>query len=165
MNHSGRWLPAGMPPVLSSGIALLAGLDVLVVTAVSVHTLAASVLGVVLLAVGLLHGSSSVFTLGTGALFGAIILAGLLGMAPVLLLAAAFLVVVAWDVGRNGFSIADEIGRGVSTLRIEIVHAVSSIVVLAVGSSVGYAVYLTVTGRQPVLALVALLVGVIALQG
>lgn len=152
-----------MPPVLSSTIVVVAALGVLVITAISVYPLAASALGMILLVLGLLRGSSDVFMLGAGALFSAIVLAGLLGMAPVLLLAAAFLAIVAWDVGHNGFSIADELGRDASTLRIELVHAVSSIVVFAVGSIVGYTVYLIVTGRQPVLALIALLIGVVAL--
>lgn len=152
-----------MPPVLSSAIVLLAALGVLVITAVSVYTLIASIIGVVLLAVSLVRKSPSIFSLGMGALFGSILLAGLVGMAPMFLITASVLAVVAWNVGRNGFSIATEIGHGVSTLRIEIIHAISSIVVLAVGSSVGYAVYLVMTGGQPVLALLALLIGIIAL--
>lgn len=158
-----------MPPKLSSAIVLLAALGVLFITAVSVFTVTVSIIGVVLTAVSLVRWSTRLFPLGVGALFGAILLAGLFGMAPVFLLTASFLVVVAWDVGQNGFSIAAEMGPGVSTLRIEIIHAVSSIVVLAAGSSVGYAVYLVMTGGQPVLALFALLVGIftllIALQG
>ncbi|AFK21087.1 hypothetical protein E6P09_18140 (plasmid) [Haloferax mediterranei ATCC 33500] len=152
-----------MPPLLSSGIALLAAIATLVITAVSTYTLAASALGVFFLLVGLVRGSTEIYTLGTVLLVVAIILAGMLGMAPLFLLTAAFFALIAWDVGQNGFSIADEVGSGVSTLRIEMVHAVSSSVVFAAGSSVGYAVFLTMTGRQPVLALVALLVGVVAL--
>lgn len=152
-----------MPPKLSSALVLLAALGVLVITAVSVYTLTSAVIGVVLLAVSLLRRSANVFTLGTGALFGAVVLAGLLGMAPLFLLTASFLVLIVWDVGQNGFSIANELGRGGTTLRIEIVHAISSIVVFTAGSSVGYAVYLMMTGGQPVLALFALLVGIIAL--
>ncbi|RDI69970.1 hypothetical protein DWB78_17235 [Halopelagius longus] len=141
----------------------MATLGVLFITAVSVYPLGASITGIVLTAVSLVRGSTRLFSLGVGALFGAVLLAGLLGTAPVFLLAASFLLVVAWSVGRNGFSIAAELGRGVSTFRIEIIRAVSCIVVFAAGSSVGYAVFLGMTGRQPVLALFALLVGVVAL--
>jgi len=162
MREEGRFA-AGTPPVVSSVTVLFAALGVSVVTAVSVYTLSASVLGGILLVVSLLRGSRGVFTLGAGSLFAAVVLAGLLGVAPIYLLAAALLVVVAWNVGHNGFSLADEVGRGASTARVELVHAVSSVVVLAVGASTGYGVYLTVVGGQPVLALAALLVGAVAL--
>ncbi len=156
-------------PLLSSAVVLVAAGGVVLITAVSAYTLVAGALGIVLLVTGVARGSSRMFTLGTAMLFVGIVIAGMLGMAPVFILLAAFLAAIAWEVGQNGFSIAEEVGHEAPTLRIELVHVVCSIVVLVAGVSVGYAVFLAATGGQPVLALVALLVGavvlLVALQG
>lgn len=150
-------------PLLSSVVALLAAVSTLLITAVSVYTLVAGVVGIVLLVIGVVRGSSRIFTIGTAMLFVGVVIAGMVGMAPVFLLVAALLVATVWEVGQNGFSIAEEVGKEVPTLRIELVHLTSSIVVLVAGVSIGYAVFLTATGGQPAIALVALLVGVIVL--
>ncbi|WP_455583668.1 DUF7519 family protein [Halogeometricum borinquense] len=144
-------------------MALSAGASAVFVTAVSPYVLALGILGLVLLAVGLFRASPKTFAVGTGLLFVGVVVAGILGMASVYLLLAAFLVVIAWTVGQNGFSIGAEVGTDAPTLRIELVHLVSSMAILVVGASVGFGVFLTATGGQPVLALVALLVGVVAL--
>lgn len=150
-------------PLLSSIITLVAAVGVLLITAVSVYTLVAGAIGIVLLVIGVVRGSSRLFTIGTAMLFGGVIIAGMLGMAPVFLVLAAFLVMITWDVGQNGFSIAEEVGHGIPTLRIELVHVVSSLIVFVIGVSIGYAVFLTATGGQPAIALIALLVGGIVL--
>lgn len=151
------------PPTLSIAAALIAAVGSALLTAVSVHSLAAGVVGVVSLAVGLRRGSPSAFTVGAVALFAGVLVAGVLGASPELLLLAAFLTVIAWETGRNGFGIAAEVGRDAPTLRVETLHLVSRIVVLTVGMSVGYAVFRGVTGGRSVLAVVALLVGAVAL--
>nr|WP_206537077.1 hypothetical protein [Haloferax mucosum] len=152
------------PPLVSSSVALLSATVALVLTAVSTYTLAAGALGAVVALVGFTRGSRGTHALGTALLAGSIVLAGMLGVAPRFLLAAACFALVSWDVGRNGFSIVAEVGSEAPTLRIELLHAVSSTVVFALGSSVGYAVFLTATGTQSVLALLALLVGSVALS-
>lgn len=148
--------------LLSSVVALVAAVGVLLITVVSVHTLVAGATGIVVLLIGVARGSSRLFTLGTAILFSGIVIAGMLGMAPVFLLLAAFLVMIVWEVGQNGFNIAEEVGQEAPTIRIELIHVVSSIVVLGIGMSVGYAVFLATTGGQSAIALIALLVGVIA---
>jgi hypothetical protein len=150
-------------PVLSSVVTLLAAVGVLLVTAVSAYTLVVDTIGIVLLVISVVRGSSRIFTIGIAMLFGGIVIAGMLGVAPVFLLLAAFLGAIVWEVGQNGFSITREVGHGVPTLRIELVHLVSSVVVLVAGVSIGYAVFLTAMGGQPAIALIALLVGVVAL--
>ncbi|KZN23914.1 hypothetical protein A4G99_13875 [Haladaptatus sp. R4] len=163
MHRSTGWISRGTPPLFSTVVALLAAFGVLLVTAVSVYTLIASVSGVVFLVVGLVRGSSEILTVGSAVLFGAVVVAGLLGIAPLFLLIAAFLTVISWDVGQNGLTITDEVGREVSTLRIEGIHLVSHVVVLTVGATIGYVAFRSATGGYPVFALIALLVGVIAL--
>ncbi|WP_423743338.1 hypothetical protein V5735_09725 (plasmid) [Haladaptatus sp. SPP-AMP-3] len=156
-------LADGTPPLSSSAVTLLSALGVLFLTAVSAYTLVAAVFGLLFLLVGLVRGSSGVFSLGIALLFVAVVVAGLLGMSPLFLLVAGFFTVLAWDVGHTGFGINEEMGRGVSTLRIELVRSASGLVVLSVGAVIGYAVFRTATGEQSLLALVALLVGALAL--
>lgn len=150
-------------PLLSSVVTLLVAIFTLLITSVSIYTLVAGAVGIGLLLISVIRGSSRIFTIGIAMLFGGIVIAGMIGMAPMFLLVAAFLVAIVWDVGQNGFTIAEEVGKGVPTLRIELIHLISSIVVLVAGVSIGYAVFLTVSGGQPAIALVALLVGVVVL--
>lgn len=150
-------------PWVSAGISLASGIGALVVIAVSVPTLAGGVLGVCLLAVGLYRRSHLLVDGGGVALVGGLVFASFVGMTPSLVLLAAVLTVVAWDVSRNALGIAAEVGNSSSTTRIELVHAISSIVVFAAGSSISYAVFVGTLGQESVPALAALLIGVFAL--
>ena len=161
--RTGWWQTSDQVPLVSAGLSLGAGVGALVVVAVSLSTLACGFLGVCLLAAGLAQRSQLLFDVGAVALVSSLIFASFAGLPSSLILLAAFFTVAAWDIGRNAFSIASEIGTTVSTVRIELVHAISSIVVFAAGSSIGYAVFVGKFGQQSVLALAALLIGVFTL--
>lgn len=156
-----RSVSAGTP-LPSSVVSLAAAVAASVVTAVSAYALAASVAGLVLLGVGVVRASSRAFTAGTGLLFAAVVVAGMLGMAPVYLLVAAFFVLSSWEAGQYGFGVAAEVGHDAPTRRIELVHLLGSTVVLVAGASVGFGAFLATTGGKPALALLALLVGTVA---
>ncbi len=155
--------PDSAPPLRSSGGALAAAIGAAVITAVSVPALAMGALGVLSLAGALTFGVESAYAPGIALLAGSVVLAGVLGLKPPFLLAAAFLVLLAWDVGKHGFGIAREVGREPSTFRIEAVHGLSSALVYAAGATLGYGIYAGVTGGRSVVALLALLVGSVAL--
>lgn len=155
--------PDSAPPLRSSGGALAAAIGAAVITAVSVPALAMGALGVLSLAGALTFGVESAYAPGIALLAGSVVLAGVLGLTPPFLLAAAFLVLLAWDVGKHGFGIAREVGREPSTFRIEAVHGLSSALVYAAGATLGYGIYAGVTGGRSVVALLALLVGSVAL--
>lgn len=141
-------------------MAALAAVGSFLVTAVSAYAAVAGAVGVAAVVAGLSAGSRPVFSVGVAVLFGGVVAAGVVGLPPAFLLLAAFLTVVAWDAGRTGFGIAAEIGRETPTRRIEVVQLASSAVALVAGASVGYAVFRSTTSGGPVVALVALLVGV-----
>lgn len=162
MSRSRDALPGGVPTP-SGVLSLAAATAGVVVVAVSPYTLAAGVLGLALVAVGLGRRSGRAFSAGAACLFAAVVVTGALGMAPSFVLLAASLVAVSWSVGRNGLTIAAEVGADTPTLRVEAVHAVGTVALLAVGASVGFGVFLVATGGHSALALVALLVGVVAL--
>ncbi|WP_229774112.1 DUF7519 family protein [Halocalculus aciditolerans] len=148
---------------MSAGISLAAAIVVPLVIAVSLPTLVGGVLGVCLLAAGLSRQSRLLVDSGGVVFVGGLVFASLAGVAPSLVLTAAVLTMVAWDVGRNALGIAAEVGDSPATTRIELVHAISSIVVFAAGSGIGYAVFVSTLGQGSVWALAALLVGVFAL--
>ncbi|WP_188879292.1 DUF7519 family protein [Halarchaeum nitratireducens] len=148
---------------MSAGVSLITGLGALVVIAVSIPTLVGGVLGVCLLAAGFFRQSRLLVDGGGAAFVGGLMFAGLAGMAPSLVLIAAVLTVIAWDVGRTALGIAAEVSDPSATIRIELVHAVSSIVVFTAGATIGYAVFVRTLGQGSVWALAALLAGAFAL--
>lgn len=113
--------------------------------------------GLVLVVWGLLAGTRRIVTVGAVALLGGVLYAGLAGAPAVLLLGGVGASVFAWD--SSGFSIdlGAQLGREAATTRLEVVHAVASAAVALATAGVGYAVYLTATGGQPMAALLLLL--------
>lgn len=150
-------------PLLSGGVALLATVGAALVVAVTTYSILAGVVGTILVVLGLVRGSVRLLTAGAASLFVGVLVAGTLGLQPAFLLSGAFLAAMAWDAGRMALSIAEEVGRGVSTLRIEAIRLLSSTVILVAGGSLGYVVYRGVEGGSSALALVALLSGVTAI--
>lgn len=148
-------------PYLSTGAALLTAAGAALLVSVSIHAIVAGAVGVLVMTVGLVRWSPRLLTVGATSLFGSLLVAGVLGMAPEYLLGAAFLTAMAWDAGLLAVGLAEEVGRDVSTLRVEVVRLSSSAVVLAVGGASGYLVFRHVSGNHPMLALVALLFGAI----
>lgn len=119
--------------------------------------------GLVALGLGLLVGSRRSVSVGAAMLLLGVLLAGWAGSAPEPLLVGALGGVIAWDVGSNAVSVGNQLGRDTRTARLELVHAASSMVVGAVTVAIGYAVYVTASGGQPVAAVVFLLLGVVVL--
>ncbi|WP_435101927.1 DUF7519 family protein [Halarchaeum sp. P4] len=151
------------PPLTSCTVALAGALGALVLLADVTYALVAGVVGVLVLGVGLRRGRVDVFNAGAGLIGGALLLAGVFGIGEGGTLLAAVALVLAWDAGRYGFRLAREAGPETSTRRVEAVHTLSTLVVLVLGASVGYAVFRSSTGDRPLVALAALLVGAVAL--
>ena len=131
------------------------------VTAVAVVTLAALVwpapapLGVVvagglLLAVGLSRRREAWLALGGSAVLAGVVLAGL---DPA---------VLSWTSARYAVRLAGQVGRAGETRRVELVHVVSTVTVLAIGGGTAYLVARSVSGGQSPLVLVLLLVAAVA---
>lgn len=123
----------------------------------------ASLAGMLVVGAGLLVASRRLVTLGGTLLVGGVLYAGYLGASPEPLLFGALLGVLAWDVAGNAISIGNQLGRETRTRRAETVHAAASLVVGAFSVVVGYGTYLAAGGGQPLLALLLLVVGAVAL--
>ena len=151
------------PALLSAAVAVVAAAAASVLLAVSPLLLLASAVGTALVVVAVVRGSRRALVAGTGSHFAGLLLAGVYGMAPGYVLAAALLVVLAWDVGEYALTIGREVGRAPPTLRVEVVHVAGSVAVYSLAATVGYVLYRSTTGGQPMLTLVALVVGGMAL--
>ncbi|WP_233203992.1 DUF7519 family protein [Halegenticoccus soli] len=152
------------PAVVSSALALLAGTVGLAATAFgSAAALAPGTLGIAAVAVGVIRGSRRALLVGSGALFGGVLLAGASGAGPEPLFVGTLGAVLAWDVGENGIGIGEQLGRAAETARAELVHAAAGLLVGAFATVVGYGAYVAAAGGQPIAALVFLLFGVVAL--
>lgn len=153
------------PARLSSVLGIIAGLFALasLVVAGVTFSLIVGLVGMIGVISGIRRGSRNILTLGGLGLLIGVVLVGLLGAHPVLLLIGVIAVALTWDIGENAITIGERLGREAETHQIEITHlaATTGIVALAAGS--GYFVYqLSVEGESPI-ALVALLLAAVIL--
>ena len=150
------------PPRLSEGLALGAGAVGALALVVSPPAFGLGVLGVIAVGVGLLRRSRAAVTLGAAGVFCGVLLAGLTGVPPELLLCSTAGAVVAWDIATFAIDLGAELGRAAETRRLELVHAGAS-TALALGAAVVGAVVYRLVGGGPALAPVALLCGAVVL--
>ena len=124
----------------------------------------AAAVGLLLVVAGTLVGSRRVLGLGSVALVAGLLLAGGVagaGAGPLLLggLGAA----LAWDLGEHAIGLGEQLGRETDATRNLATHAAASVAVGAVAAAVTFGVYVSAAGGQPVVALVFLLLGAVAL--
>ena len=152
--------PSRVGAGLAIGFALLATLSL-----TSMGLLLVGLLGVVLVATGAVRGRRR--TIDHGAFF--LLLGALLAVfgdpptAPLVL--GTLFSLLAWDVGRYGITVGEQLGRGSRTVGIELAHAAVSASVGAAGAGIGYAAFLVASGSQSALALLLYLFGGFVLVG
>lgn len=150
--------PASVSAGVATGLSLL---TVLLLPSTPAQLL--GIPGVILLAGGAIGGSRGAIGYGFVALVAGILFAGLAGTDPFTLVLCAFCATVAWDVGRYGITVGDQLGRGSSTVRIELAHAVASATVGIAGAALGYAAFLVGPAGQPAPAVGLVLLGAVVL--
>lgn len=91
--------------------------------------LAVSVAGVVILTLAVLRGRGGSTHIGGLVILAGIAIAGMNGAALEPVLLSTVSAIVAWDIGRYGIAVGQQLGRSVETTRIEVVHTLSSAVV------------------------------------
>lgn len=124
-----------------------------------------ALVGLPLLAYGVVVGRRWFVSVGAVVLFGSVVVAGMTTAvsSPVLVLFAGATVVVAWDVGTNGIDLAEQVGATARTRRAEVAHLVGSAAAGLVTVAAGYGTYLFAWGGQSVAGLVLLLFGAVLL--
>lgn len=142
----------------SRGVAGVAGLLTIVVSATQVLGPVVTIPGVVILLLGARNDSRTVCRFGAGITFlGVLITSSGTGF-PVLALAAAALLVLAWDSAEYAVSIGT-VPAGTETERVELVHAAATTLVLTVVGSAGYVVYRFAPERLAGATVVVLILG------
>jgi hypothetical protein len=119
--------------------------------------------GAVVVTGGLWRGDRRLVTAGCGALLCAALVTGLSGGAPARTVLAVAATMVAWDIGEHAVTLGDQLGRRANTWRLELLHAAVAVAVATGGVSVVSLSFLLGGGGHPLVALVALLVGSVAL--
>ncbi|QLG63866.1 DUF7519 family protein [Halorarum salinum] len=146
------------------GAAIAAFTGAVVVGLVSPAAGGLGAVGTVLVVGGLVRPSRRVLGAGAVLLACAVLLAAGTGGAGVgVSLAGAVAAAVAWDLGEHAIGLGEQLGRETDATRNVAVHTAASLSVGAVAAGVAFAVYGAATGGQPVVALVFLLAGAVAL--
>jgi len=159
---SGDRVPSAALPRFSVAVSALSVLVVCALVAPAPAPLALAVGGGLALGAGLGRDAEFALTAGVAGLFAAVLVAGSEGRSVEWALAAAVPVVLAWVTARHALRLGAQVGRAAGTLRVELVHLVSTTVLLAAGGGVGYLAYRSVAGSPSPLALGLLLLAVVA---
>lgn len=131
---------------LSAGVAALLGL-----------------VGTVVLAAGVATASRPGVSLGGVALFGGVLVAGIAGLSPGVLVLAAAGAVVSWTTGQHVVGLAHQLGREASIRRSVLAHLASATVATLSVGVVGLLAYRFTAGSVSGAAVGFLLAGAVAL--
>lgn len=146
-------------PLLSVGVSAVGVLAVAGAVAPTPVPLAAAVFGGAFVAVGLVRFEDWWLTVGAATLFGALVLDG--PRSTEWFLGASVPVVLTWTNARYALRLGRQVGRAGDTGRVELVHAVLTVTVLAVGGGFGYVVSRSVRGSGSLLSVGLLFVAVV----
>jgi len=151
------------PTRLSRRLSLVAAVTVTLLSGlVSVAALGLGLAAAVVLWGATLDGRQGLVDLGGLVLLVATVVAGTVAPVPVTL-ACTVGTVVAWDLATNAVELGEQLGREADTTRAEVTHALATAGVGVVLAALAYGVYAVAGGGQPVGAVIALLVGALAL--
>ncbi|WP_254546198.1 DUF7519 family protein [Halomarina pelagica] len=151
--------PSGAAVGVATAAALVAALPL----AVTPLSLPLGLSGVLLLASGTATGSERGATVGVGALLAGVVVAGLGGAGAATLLFATGASVVAWDAAAQAIDLGATLGRAADAPRPLAVHVAATAGLVAAAAALGYVTFRLSAGGRPLLALVLLLVGALAL--
>ncbi|MFC7097717.1 DUF7519 family protein [Halobaculum marinum] len=153
------------PPRLGVALAsLAAGVGAATLGLVSAPAGGVAGVGLLLVAAGTFVGSRRVLGYGAVSLVAALLVAGAVSTAgPGPMLVGGLATALAWDLGEHAIGLGEQLGRETDVRRNLATHAASSVAVGAVAGAVAFGVYVSAAGGQPVVALVFLLMGAVAL--
>ncbi|MFB6188392.1 MAG: hypothetical protein ABEI57_00770 [Halapricum sp.] len=142
------------------GLALTGLTALLGAAAASLGGGVVALLGIPVAVAGVYRISRSVLAVGVAVLFAGVLLAGLAGGGPAVVLVAMAGTVLCWDVGENAISLAEQLRTGHGE-RVEFVHAATSTLVVSSVAVGGYVVFLFASGGQPGVAVSLLVLGTV----
>nr|WP_181685515.1 hypothetical protein [Halorhabdus salina] len=113
--------------------------------------------------VGVELGRRLVLGVGVAGLFASVLIVGVAGYDPAFVAVAGIAALLTWDIADHAISIARQLGTGPDRRRLLLAHSAGSVIV-AVGALAVVLVGFSVTPRDlPLLAVVLLLAGLLAL--
>jgi len=116
-----------------------------------------AVAGVACLLAGVWLGRIRIADGGALVGFAGVVGAALQGAGPIAVLFGTVAAVVAWDSGTNAVALAEQVGRGADTGRVEVLHALYGAGVGVTGGVLGFVLFRVGPTRQPVTTLFVLL--------
>lgn len=149
------------PTKISSAIALIAGVTVVLALGGGIGS-AAAIVGVLFIGLGFLNNSRRPVSVGAFFLLAGVLVAGISGQGPGGLLLGMIATVLAWDVGEHAITVGEQLGRNAPTARVELTHAIGTAVAGILTAGVGITIFRFATGGQPIAALVFLLAAALA---
>lgn len=118
-----------------------------------------ALLGLALLASGVVRGRRSLVTGGAVLLFVGVLAATLGDLAPGLALVGALASIVAWDAATFGIELDEQLGGDAETGRAELVHLGTTLAGGGAVASLAYLAAVVSVGRFPALAAIAIVAG------
>lgn len=161
MSDSAGVTHQGQPPWVSVAGAVAGSLVVVVLVVDTPIALAAALVGAGCVGSGVWRTRRWAVTLGTAALFGAVLVVGV-GREPRWLLLATVPVVLVWGVAGHAVRLGRQVGRTGGTERVALVQSVSLVVVVAVGGGIGYLGFRSATGTPSLPGVALLFASVVA---
>lgn len=149
------------PSRLGIVVAFVPAAIAVVVAATTPLALAASALGAAVVLAGVRTGSRDVVTVGTIALFGGALLAGVQGASILQVTVGAAAAVVAWDAGTNAIGVARQLGARADAASVLIVHTLATAVVAILIGVFALGVFWVSRGGEPTTAVAMLLLAAV----
>ena len=141
------------PTKIGGSMAILAALCAAVVgIAGGLITGFVSLLGVLILLLGLSLPRPGLISLGSVFLGGSVLVVGMTGASAMLIAIGLIGVILGWDLGHNAASLGRQVGNTAQTGRAEAFHAGGSIAVGVFVTVFGMLVYLSMSAAQPAMA-------------
>lgn len=156
------------PARLSSVLGVFFGAVALITIVIAGTTLGLflGLFGLVATITGVWHGERNILTLGGLGLLTGVVIAGLFGAQPILVLSGIIAVALTWDVSENSITTGERLGQAAETQQIEIVHIAATTTITTLSAGSAYLVYqLSIESNSPVALVALLLAGVILTAG
>ena len=151
--------PRFRPTIALTSVAVVAGTVAIATGGYgSSRAIGIGTAGMGCLALGLVRGYRLPTDIGFLLMFLGVIDGGIVGGSVELTLLGTVAAVLGWDLANSAIELGEQLGREAQTIRLEMVHTVSTLIVGLCAATIGYLVYLVGIDGIPIGAVVLLVV-------
>lgn len=151
------------PPRLSSSVAVVCLVVSILILLTNPISFVIATSSAAIFLYGLLKSNRFFLSISASGLGLGIIMSGLTGISPILLLFATVFIIIAWDSGQFSITLGNQLGSAATTRSVEQLHIISTSIVTSLAVLVIYPTYYFSSSSQPFLAIVLLLVSSIGI--